>query len=98
VEEEAVEVVESEALAQALNLENTEVALTVKREDVSRIKGLKFSSSEVPTVEAFQDYLFHRGFIRKNSFAQLFIYIFNLAWTQHKQVVDAEAEEEEHGK
>ena len=94
MEEEAVGTVESEALAQALTLENTEVALNVKREDVSKIKGLKFSSSEIPRVDAFQEYLFDRGFIPENSFAQLFIYLFNLGYTKHKQVADREAEEE----
>ncbi len=88
---------ETEDMAQALNLEGTEVALNVKREAVSKIKGLKFSSNEIPRVETFQEYLYDRGFLPENSFAALFIYLFNLGYTLHKQVADTEAEEEKYG-
>ena len=83
-------------LPQVLALQEGEVILPlqVKREDVSKVKALKLSDEEVPRVDAFQAFLFDRGYIPQNSFASLFIYMFNLVYTVHKQEADAEADEE----
>ncbi len=87
----------SKLLPQLLSLKDGEVILPlqVKREDVSKVKALKLSEDEVPRVEKFRLYLYDRGFIQENSFAALFVYLFNLGYTLHKQVADQEASEEE---
>ncbi len=72
------------------------VPLKVERKDVTKIKGLKFTDAEIETVDAFQLFLFHRGFIKANTFADMVVYLFNLGYTLHKKVVDAEVEREAH--
>ena len=83
-------------LPHLLTLQDGEVLLPlkVKREDVSKVKAVKLADSEVARVEAVQTYLFDRGYIPENSFAALFVYLFNLGWTQHKKVADLEAAKE----
>ncbi len=67
----------------------------MKREDVHKVVGLKLSDPEVPKVEKFQNYLFDRGYIRDNTFASLFVYLFNLGFTLHLQLAEEEAKTEE---
>ena len=83
-------------ISQLLTLNESEVIvpLRVKREDVSKIKAVKLSDEEVMRVQNLQDYLFDRGFLRDNTFASLFVYLFNLGYTLHKQVAEAEAKKE----
>jgi len=68
--------------------------LKVKREDVHKVAAVKLSEQEVQTVAQVQAYLYDRGYLKDNTFASLFVYCFNLAFTQHKQIADAEAQEE----
>lgn len=85
-----------ELLQHLVTLGDDEVILPlrVKREDVHNVKAVKLSDQEVMTVAQVQAYLFDRGYLRDNTFASLFVYCFNLAFTQHKQIADAEAKEE----
>jgi hypothetical protein len=78
----------------SLNPEEVIVPLRVKREDVSKLKAVKLSDQEVLRVQAFQDYLVDRGYLPDNTFASLFVYLFNLAYTLHKQIADDEAKKE----
>ncbi len=78
-----------------LNSEEVIVPLRVRREDVSKIKAVKLSDQEVLRVQAFQDYLADRSYLSDNTFASLFVYLFNLAYTLHKQVADEEAKKEQ---
>ena len=90
------ETIDPQLLQQILTLNENEVIvpLRVKREDVSKIKAVKLSDQEVMRVQNLQDYLFDRGYLLDNTFASLFVYLFNLAYTLHKQVAEAEAKKE----
>jgi hypothetical protein len=77
-----------------LNSEEVIVPLRVRREDVSKIKAVKLSDQEVLRVQAFQDYLTDRGYLLDNTFASLFVYLFNLGYTLHKQIAEDEAKNE----
>ena len=90
------EMITPELLQHLVTLGDDEVILPlrVKREDVHNVKAVKLSDQEVTTVAQIQAYLFDRGYLRDNTFASLFVYCFNLAFTQHKQIADAEAQEE----
>lgn len=83
-------------LQQLLTLNENEVIvpLRVRREDVTRIKAVKLSDQEIIRVQALQDYLHDRGFLLDNTFASLFVYLFNLGYTLHKQVSDEEKKKE----
>lgn len=70
------------------------VPLRMKREDVSKLKGLKLSDAEVERVDEFQAYLYDRKYIPTNTFASLFCYLFNVGYTWHRQIAEAEAREE----
>ena len=91
-----VETMDSQLLQHLLTLNHEEliVPLRVKREDVSKIKAVKLSDQEVARVQAFQDYLTDRGYLKDNTFASLFVYLFNLTYTLHKQMADDEAKRE----
>lgn len=90
------DVMTPELLQQALTLNPEEVILPlrVRREDVSKIKAVKLSDQEVIRVQNFQDYLFDRGYLADNTFASLFVYLFNVTYTFHKKIADAEAQKE----
>ncbi len=77
-----------------LNENEVIVPLRVRREDVSKIKAVKLSSEEVVRVQNLQDYLFDRGFLLDNTFASMFVYLFNLGYTFHKKIADEEAKKE----
>jgi hypothetical protein len=83
-------------LAQVLALNDDEVILPLKveRKDVNNIRALKISDNEVERLKAFQDYLYDRGYIKENTFTALFIYCFNLAYTQHQQLAVEESKRE----
>ena len=66
----------------------------MKREEVSKVKAVKLSDPEVVSVSKFQMYLHDRGYLRDNTFASLFCYVYNLAFTLHKQLADEEAKKE----
>jgi hypothetical protein len=91
------ETLDPELLQQILTLNPEEVIvpLRVRREDVSKIKAVKLSDEEVIRVQNFQEYLHDRGFLLDNTFASLFVYLFNLSYTLHKQIADEEAKKEE---
>ena len=74
-------------LPQLLQLGDDEllVPLKVKREDVNKLKAVKLSAEEVHLVNAFQAYLSDQKFIKENSFAAMFIYMFNLTYARHRQ-------------
>lgn len=78
----------------ALSDDEVILPLRVKREDVHNVKAVKLSDQEVTTVAQVQAYLYDRGYLKDNTFASLFVYCFNLAFTQHKQIAEAEAQEE----
>lgn len=80
-------------LEQWLSIDDSEtiVPLRVKREDVSKIRAVKLRDQEIEGIKWFQDYLYDRHFIPENTFTALFVYVYNLAYTQHKQVADEEA-------
>lgn len=90
------EEIDPRLIEQMLTLNEDEVILPlrVRREEVTRIKAVKVSEAEVQRINAFQDYLFDQKFIPDNTFASLFVYLFNLAFTQHKKVADEEAKKE----
>lgn len=78
----------------ALGDDEVILPLRVKREDVRNVKAVKLSDQEVRTVGEVQAFLFDRHYLTENTFAALFVYCFNLTYTQHKAIADAEAEEE----
>lgn len=90
------ETIDTQLLQQILTLNENEVIvpLRVKREDVSKIKAVKLSDQEVMRVQTLQDYLYDRGYLLDNTFASLFVYLFNLGYTLHKQVAEAESKKE----
>lgn len=90
------ETIDPQLLQQILTLNENEVIvpLRVKREDVSKIKAVKLSDQEVMRVQTMQDYLHDRGYLLDNTFASLFVYLFNLGYTLHKQVAEAESKKE----
>jgi len=90
------ESMDTQLLQQLLTLNENEVIvpLRVKREDVSKIKAVKLSDPEVMRVQNLQDYLFDRGYLLDNTFASMFVYLFNLAYTLHKKVADEEEKKE----
>jgi hypothetical protein len=90
------EIIDPQLLQHVLNLNSEEVIvpLRVRREDVSKIKAVKLSDQEVLRVQAFQDYLTDRGYLLDNTFASLFVYLFNLGYTLHKQIAEDEAKNE----
>lgn len=90
------EPIDVELLQQLLTLNENEVIvpLRVRREDVHKLKAVKLSDEEVMRVQNLQDYLFDRNYLLDNTFASLFVYLFNLGYTWHKQVAEAEAKKE----
>ena len=97
IQRSGVEEIEPELLQQILRLDPTEVIvpLRMKREDVSKVKAVKLSDEERIRVAKFQLYLHDRGFLPDNTFASLFVYLYNLGYTLHKRIADEEARKEE---
>ena len=93
---QAVENIDPLLLQLLLTLDENEVIvpLRMKREDVSKMKAVKLSDEEVVRVAKFQVYLFDRGYLRDNTFASLFCYLYNVAYTRHKLLADEEARKE----
>jgi len=91
-----VEDIDPRLIQQLLTLDENEVIvpLRMKREEVSKVKGVKLSDDEVVTVSKFQLYLYDRGYLRDNTFASLFCYLFNVGFTLHKQLAEEEARKE----
>jgi hypothetical protein len=77
-----------------LNPDEVIVPLRVRREDVSKIKAVKLSDEEVIRVQNFQEYLFDRHYLIDDTFASLFVYLFNLGYTLHKHIADEEEKKE----
>ncbi len=86
----------TELMQQLVTLNETEVIvpLRVRREDVHRLKAVKLADEEVIRIQNLQDYLFDRKYIPDNTFASLFVYMFNLTFTMHKQIYDVEKAKE----
>jgi len=93
---QTVEDIDPRLLQVLLTLDENEVIvpLRMKREEVSKVKAVKLSDEEVVKVSKFQVYLFDRGYLRDNTFASLFCYIYNVAYTRHKLLADEEARKE----
>lgn len=91
------EEISPQLLQQLLTLNENEVIvpLRVKREDVNKIKAVKLSDQEVARVQDFQMYLADKRFLLDNTFASLFVYLFNLGFTLHKKMAEDEARKEE---
>ncbi|MBA7607432.1 hypothetical protein ES703_14591 [subsurface metagenome] len=96
VNRQGVENIEPELLLQILSLNENEVIvpLRMRREDVNKVKAVKLSDEEVIKVSKLQMYLYDRGYLPDNTFASLFVYLFNLGFTLHKQVAEHEAKQE----
>lgn len=96
VNRQGVENIEPELLLQILSLNENEVIvpLRMRREDVSKVKAVKLSDEEVIKVSKLQMYLHDRDYLPDNTFASLFVYLFNLGFTLHKQVAEHEAKQE----
>jgi len=94
--QQAVEEIPLALLQQLLTLSDNEVIcpLRMKREDVSKVKAVKLSDEEIVRVSKFQAYLYDRGFVQDNTFASLFVYLFDLAFTLHRQAAAEEARKE----
>lgn len=71
--------------------------LEVPRKDVNNIKAVKVSDIENEKIANFQEYLSLIGYIQENTFAAMFVYIYNLAFTLHKKRAENQAKEEESG-
>ena len=96
LDRQAVEDIDPRLLQMLLTLDETEVIvpLRMKREDVHKVKAVKLSDDEVERVAKFQVYLFDRGYLRDNTFASLFCYLYNVGYTLHKQLAEEEARKE----
>lgn len=96
IQKEGVQDIEPELLQQILSLNENEVIvpLRMQREDVHKVKAVKLSDEEVVKVSKLQMYLKDRGYIPDNTFASLFVYVFNLTFTLHQRVADEEAKKE----
>ena len=91
-----IEEVDPRLIEQLITLNDGEVIvpLRMKREDVHKVKAVKVSGQEEVTVGKFQRYLYERGYVPDNTFASLFVYLFNLGYTLHRRVAEEEAREE----
>ncbi|GAH65808.1 unnamed protein product [marine sediment metagenome] len=96
VKQVGVEDIDPRLIQQLVSLDDNEVIvpLRMKREDVSKVKAVKLSDDEVVKVSKFQLYLYDRGYLRDNTFASLFCYLFNVGFTLHKQLAEEEARKE----
>ncbi len=93
---QTIEDIDPRLLQLLLTLDENEVIvpLRMKREDVNKVKAVKLSDEEVVKVSKFQVYLYDRGYLRDNTFASLFCYIYNVAYTRHKLLADEEVRKE----
>jgi len=96
LDRQAVEDIDPQLLQLLLTLDESEVIvpLRMKREDVSKVKAVKLSDEELVRVSKFQVYLYDRGYLRDNTFASLFCYLYNIAYTLHRQLAEEEARKE----
>ena len=96
VNQVGVEDIDPRLIQQLVSLDDSEVIvpLRMKREEVSKVKAVKLSDDEVVKVSKFQLYLYDRGYLRDNTFASLFCYLFNVGFTLHKQLAEEEARKE----
>ena len=96
VNQAGIEDIDPRLIQQLVSLDDNEVIvpLRMKREEVSKIKAVKLSDDEVVKVAKFQVYLHDRGYLRDNTFASLFCYLFNVGFTLHKQLAEEEARKE----
>ncbi|MBA7646968.1 hypothetical protein ES703_54736 [subsurface metagenome] len=96
VNQAGVEDIDPRLIQQLVSLDDNEVIvpLRMKREEVSKVKAVKLSDDEVVKVSKFQLYLYDRGYLRDNTFASLFCYLFNVGFTLHKQLAEEEARKE----
>ena len=97
LDRQTIDDIDPRLLQVLLTLDENEVIvpLRMKREEVSKVKAVKLSDEEVVRVSKFQVYLYDRGYLRDNTFASLFCYIYNVAYTRHKLLADEEARKEE---
>jgi len=96
VTQAGVEDIDPRLIQHLVSLADNEVIvpLRMKREEVSKVKGVKLSDEEVVKVSKFQLYLYDRRYLRDNTFASLFCYLFNLGFSLHKQLAEEEARKE----
>ena len=93
---QAVEDIDPRLLQMLLTLDENEVIvpLRMKREDVKKVQAVKLADEEVERVSKFRVYLYDRGYLRDNTFASLFCYLYNVVYTLHKQLAEEEARKE----
>ena len=93
---QAVEDIDPRLLQMLLTLDENEVIvpLRMKREDVKKVQAVKLAHEEVERVSKFRVYLYDRGYLRDNTFASLFCYLYNVVYTLHKQLAEEEARKE----
>jgi len=96
MDRKGVEEINPQLIEQLVNLNDGEVIvpLRMKREDVHKVKAVKLSGQEEVTVLKLQRYLYDRHYVPDNTFASLFVYLFNLGYTLHRQLAEEEAREE----
>lgn len=75
-----------------LNDDELLLPLKVKREEVTRIKALKFSAEEVAFVDELQSYLYGEGLLREKTFTALVIYCLRLTYGYHRALELAKKE------
>lgn len=75
----------------SLKPEEVLIPLRANKEEVGKIKAIKLSDKEASLVQDFQDFLVEWGYLPDNTFESLFIYLFNLACSLNKAVVEYEA-------
>lgn len=91
-----MENIDPELMKLLVELDDDEVIvpLKMKREDVGKTKAVRLSDEEKVLVEKLQAFLYDRHYINENTFAALFVYLFNLGYTCHQQLAAEEARQE----
>jgi len=75
---------------QLIQINETEVIVPIRinREKVHNLKAVRVSDDEEVKIQVVQDYLAARELIPENTFASLFVYLFNYTFTALKREAD----------
>lgn len=93
---EVFEEITEDQLNELLTIHKSEnLLISIPRADVNKIKAVKVTELEKERLANFQEYLFKLGFLEDNNFAALFAYVFNLAFTRHRQAAEIDAKKEQ---
>lgn len=90
-----VEPIDPNQLLPLLSVRGDGVPIPINRQDVDKVLAVKVTEQEKAKVQAFADYLCDRGWLKDNTFASLFVYIFDTMWTIHENIANEEAKREE---